>query len=98
MLTVHRTTIVGKCPHGCPDVYEAEFHVTGLEVLAVEVIQRAIFDATLQPIYQEDLTKNLGALLGCKVVTRGRHSAFDTECTCEPSVVPPDVQGDIGRH
>lgn len=79
--TVHRTTIVGRCPLGCADVYDAEFRVTGDAVLQVERIAEAVADLTRDPVFQEDLTRRLAARLGCVVVTRGRHGVFDTECT-----------------
>lgn len=78
--TVHKTAIVGRCPHGCADVYDAEFRVTGDAVLQVERIAETIADLTREPVYQEDLTRRLARLLGCVVVTRGRHGVFDTEC------------------
>ena len=39
-MTTHTTTITGKCPHGCPDVYEATFETT--RVIPVEVIAAAV--------------------------------------------------------
>jgi hypothetical protein len=83
LATVHRTTIVGRCPHGCADVYEAEFHVSG-RVLIVEAIQEAIDAATAEPIYQEALTQRLADRLDCAVVTRGAHGKFLSECRAEP--------------
>lgn len=88
MKTVHRTTIVGKCPHGCPDVYSAEFHVVD-RVITVESIQAEIDAATKEPVYQEDLTQRLANRVGCNVVTLGTHGRFETECRAEPVTVPP---------
>lgn len=79
--TVHRTTIIAKCPHGGPDVYEAEFHTASL--LTVETIQAEIDEATREPIYQEHLTIRLAEKLECAVVTIGRHGRFQTECRVE---------------
>jgi hypothetical protein len=73
MQTIHRTTIVGKCPHGCPDLYAAEFHVED-RVIMVEDIQAAI----------DDLTQALADRLSCVVETRGVHGRFLTECRAEP--------------
>ncbi len=81
--TVHRTTIVGKCPHGCPDVYEAEFHIEN-RVVTVESIQAEIDRATEAPIYQESLTQTLADRIGCPVVTSGAHGRFMTECRAVP--------------
>ena len=81
--TIHRTTIVGQCPHGCPDTYDAEFHIRSAVVM-VEDIQKAIDCEIAAPVYQELLTLRLAELLKCKVVTRGRHGNFLTECTVEP--------------
>ena len=81
--TVHRTTIVGKCPHGCADVYEAEFHVEN-RVITVESIQAEIDRATQEPIYQESLTQTLADRLGWQGVTSGMHGRFGTECRAEP--------------
>lgn len=86
MKTVHRTTIVGKCPHGCPDVYSAEFHVVD-RVITVESIQAEIDAATAEPVYQETLTQRLANAVGCNVVTLGTHGRFETECRAE-SVTP----------
>ena len=86
MKTVHCTIIVGKCPHGCLDVYLAEFHVDG-RVLMVEDIQAAIDDVTREPIYQEALTQTLATRLGCTVKTQGVHGRFRTQCTAEPESV-----------
>ena len=83
MLTVHKTTIVGECPHGGVDIYEAEFHVSNA-VLAVETIQKAIGTLTRNAIYQENLTSTLANCLGCRVVTRGMHGRFETTCEAMP--------------
>jgi GTP cyclohydrolase I len=83
MQTIHRTTIVGKCPHGCPDLYAAEFHVED-RVIMVEDIQAAIDDLTREPVYQEALTQALADRLSCVVETRGVHGRFLTECRAEP--------------
>jgi hypothetical protein len=81
--TVHTTTIVGKCPHGCDDVYTAEFHVGNLFV-SVESIAKIIAEIVGQPIYQELLTQELANRVGCKVKTRGMHGRFSTDCTATP--------------
>ena len=83
--TVHTATIVGKCPLGCPDLYAAEFRVSGPTVLPVEEIDAAIAAPTAEPVYQEDLTRRLAARLGCVVVTRGAHGRFATECRAVPA-------------
>lgn len=88
MKTVHRTTIVGKCPHGCPDVYSAEFHIAD-RIITVESIQAEIDAATKEPVYQEDLTQRLANRVGCNVATVGSHGQFETECRAEP-VTPPE--------
>lgn len=76
MPTTHTTTITGKCPHGCPDVYEATFE-TG-RLIPVEVIQAAIACYTHGPVYQEDLTRKLADCLRCRVTLVGSHQAFKT--------------------
>jgi len=78
-MTTHTTTITGKCPHGCPDVYEATFEVGRL--IPVEVIQAAIDCYTMGPVYQEDLTRKLAECLRCKVTLKGTHSKFGTVTT-----------------
>jgi len=80
MTTTHKTTIVGRCPHGCPDVYEAEFTVDGTAVVTVESIQSHIDRLTAEPVYQEDLTRKLAAATGCRVRTVGSHGRFLTTC------------------
>lgn len=82
METVHKTMIVAKCPQGATDVYEAEFH-TGDRVILVEKILFEIARVTEKAIYQENLTQDLADRIGCKVVTRGRHGVFATECTAK---------------
>lgn len=82
MTTVHRTTIVGKCPHGCHDIYEAEFATHDL--IRVEDIQSAIERHTAEPIYQEHLTQRLADEVGCEVTTTGRHGQFTTTCKALP--------------
>lgn len=84
MKTVHRTSIASRCPHGGGDAYQAEFHVEG-RLLAVEIIQAAIEEATREPVYQEVLTQMLANRLHCIVVTLGVHGRFQTECTAEPT-------------
>ena len=79
----HRTTIVGKCPHGCQDIYQAEFHVDH-RVITIESIQEAIDTTTEKPIYQEDLTQALANKVGCKVITKGSHGRFETTCVSDP--------------
>lgn len=81
--TVHRTTIVAKCPHGATDVYEAEFQI-GTRFVAVEDIQAEIDAATKEPVFQEALTQALADRLSCPVVTSGMHGRFATECRAEP--------------
>lgn len=81
--TVHKTTVIGQCPHGCPDTYEVEFHVRGLVVM-VEDIQKAIDREVSVPVYQELLAQRLADALKCKVITRGNHGKFSTECIVEP--------------
>jgi hypothetical protein len=83
MQTVHRITIVGKCPLGCQDIYQAEFHISN-KVIEVGDIADAIKEATENPIYQEVLTQLLADNTGCRVVTVGRHSQFETTCEAEP--------------
>lgn len=78
-MTSHTTTITGKCPHGCPDVYEAEF-TTG-RLIPVEVIQAAIACYTLAPVYQETLTRQLAECLQCRVTLKGSHGGFITTTT-----------------
>jgi hypothetical protein len=86
--TVHKTTIISKCPHGANDVYEAEFHISGSRTIPVEDIESAISNKTSSPIYQEDLTLALAMIFKCKVVTTGRHGNFTTRCSSEPSGSP----------
>lgn len=78
-MNTHTTTITGKCPHGCPDVYEAVFEVERL--IPVEVIQAAIACYTLSPVYQEDLTRKLADCLRCRVTLKGSHGGFITTTT-----------------
>jgi hypothetical protein len=84
----HRTTIVGKCPHGCADVYEAEFAASG-RVVRVEDIQAVIDAVTAEPCYQEHLTQVLANLTGCVVSTVGEHGRFATTCRAEPEEADP---------
>ncbi len=81
--TTHKTTIVGKCPHGCDDVYEASFIVEG-RVLRVEDIDAAIIGCTKEPIYQETLGQALADILECKVVLEGKHGRFETLSISDP--------------
>jgi hypothetical protein len=81
--TTHRCTIVGRCPHGCPDLYTAEFTVED-RVLRVEDIRAEIDTLTNEPIYQEDLTRLLAERLNCVVVTTGPHGIFETRCRSVP--------------
>ena len=83
MRTIHRTTIVAKCPLGTMDVYEAEFDV-GARFIAVETIQACINSLTRVPVFQEKLTQVLANAVQCRVTLRGSHGAFDTECVAEP--------------
>lgn len=78
-MTEHKTTITGKCPHGCPDVYEATFEVERL--IPVEVIRAAVTCYTLAPVYQEDLCRRLAECLQCRVTLKGSHGAFATTTT-----------------
>lgn len=78
-MTTHTTTITGKCPFGCVDVYEATF--TADRLIPVEVIQAAIGAFTHGPVYQEELTRRLAECLRCKVTLRGPHGKFVTETT-----------------
>lgn len=82
--TVHRTTIVGRCPHGCADVYAAEFHA-GDRLVRVEDIQAAVDKLTAEPVYQEDLTQRLADAVGCRVVTVGPHGRCVTTCSAGPA-------------
>lgn len=84
MLTIHRTTIVGQCPHGGDDIYKAEFITGKYEFVAVERIQEEIDKLTQAPIYQETLTQLLANRLDCKVKTYGTHGKFETECEADP--------------
>lgn len=84
--TIHRTVIVAKCPHGGPDVYEAEFHIQD-KIVTVEFIQGQIDRLTDSGIYQEKLTQKLADMIGCEVVTKGTHKRFTTECTAGPEKV-----------
>ncbi len=84
MQTVHRTTIIGKCPLGCDDLYDAEFHVTNTFIEVGDIFD-AIKEATEEPIYQEALTQILADNIGCKVITKGRHMQFETTCEAEPN-------------
>jgi hypothetical protein len=78
-MTSHTTTITGKCPHGCQDVYEATFETKRL--IPVEVIQAAINCCTMGPVYQEDLTRRLAECLRCRVTLKGSHGGFVTITT-----------------
>lgn len=98
MTTTHRTTIVGRCPHGCPDVYEAEFTAAGEAVVRVEDIQAAIDRLTAEPVYQEDLTRRLAAATGCRVRTVGSHGRFVTTCEAAPQTASTDQSASGGRR
>jgi hypothetical protein len=82
-MTTHKTTIVGKCPKGCDDLYDATFTVFG-RVIEVELIDEAIRQATEKPIYQEALGTYLAERLGCTVALVGRHGRFLTESVSNP--------------
>lgn len=85
--TVHRTTIVAQCPHGGVDVYQTEFHV-GNRTVTVESIQTVIDAVVKNPVYQEDLTRQLANTLNCEVVTLGSHGRFQTECHAVAEALP----------
>ena len=85
LTAIHATTIVGKCPLGCADLYRAIFTVSGPAVTPVEAIDAAIAELTEVPTYQEDLTRRLSERLGCEVVTRGTHGRFATTCRAVPA-------------
>lgn len=82
--TVHRTTIIAKCPHGPDDIYEAEFAVVD-RLLTCESIRDAIDRLTVNAVYQESLTQALSESLDCEVVTRGCHGRFNSECRATPT-------------
>lgn len=82
MRTVHRTFIVSRCPLGCMDCYETEFHTDRL--VMVESIQSHIDGLTKEATTQEELTQALADRTECRVVTKGTHSRFLTECEAEP--------------
>jgi UDP-N-acetylmuramate-alanine ligase len=50
----------------------------------VEDIQKAIDREVSVPVYQELLAQRLADALKCKVITRGNHGKFSTECIVEP--------------
>jgi len=80
MNTLHKLHIVATCPEDdTTDIYWAEIECGG-RLLPVAAIHDAIEEATEEPIYQEQLTKRLAALLGVTVRTRGTHSGIRTEC------------------
>jgi len=84
MMVIHKTMIVGKCPHGCADLYQAEFRVRN-RVIPVERIQEEIDAATKEPIYQEDLTQALADSLGCEVQLEGVHGRFNSISSATPT-------------
>ena len=84
--TVHKTTIVGKCPLGCIDIYEAEFTVFGRRILMVEAIQKEIERLTVNETTQENLTYSLADVLGCHVKTKDVHSQFSSKCFADPAL------------
>ena len=71
MKVVHRITIIGQCPKGCSDIYQAEFHTN--QTIMVEDIGRSISLATKTALTQEELTQRLADLTDCRVVTHGTH-------------------------
>jgi len=79
VIATHSTTITGKCPHGCEDIYKATFRAVRL--IPVEVIEAAIKALTHTPIYQESLTRALADVLVCEVTMIGDHGSFTTTTT-----------------
>jgi hypothetical protein len=98
MTTTHKTVIVGRCPHGCHDVYEAEFTIVGESVVTVESIQESIDRLTAEPVYQEDLTRRLAAAVGCRVRTVGTHGRFLTTCEAEGQTDSIDQSASAGSR
>lgn len=71
------------CPvDGSADRYDLVVETE--RVVPVEHIFEAIDTATREPIFQEDLTRALADLLGCRVVTVGTHSGVKTTCEAGP--------------
>ncbi len=81
MLTEHRLTIEAKCPvDDTTDTYNVYVRTTSL--MGIEEIKAVVAGVTTEPLYQEDLTRNLGEQLidVTEVETHGIHSGVYTTC------------------
>lgn len=75
----HRVTLTAKCPKdGSDDHYNTLITVN--RVLPVEDILAAAESLAQEPIFQEDLTRQLAFGLAAEVTTHGIHSGVYTTC------------------
>lgn len=77
-MTTYETRFSRKCPVN-PDVTDHYDLIVEAEFTPVERILAGI-DALPEKGFQEDLTKELAAILQCKVTTVGYHSGVKTTC------------------
>ena len=73
----HELTHFAQCPHGGEDCYTITVKTDRL--LPVEDILAALKEMP-QPIYQEDLTRQLAERVRARVKTVGLHSGVETTC------------------
>lgn len=78
MRVIHEATFVRRCPvDDAQDRYELRVETTHL--VKIEDILAAI-EALPEQAFQEEITQNLAAKLGCRVTTIGIHSGIRTTC------------------
>lgn len=79
MMVVHEMTFSRRCPvDDAQDRYELKVEATC--IVKVEDILAAV-EALPAKAFQEDITLQLAAQLGCRVTTIGHHSGVKTTCT-----------------
>lgn len=81
MRVTHILQVNAKCPeNGATDSYRVVVRTDRL--IKVEEIQAVAEKLTQEPVYQEALTQQLAAAIGCEVETHGRHSGVETVVVC----------------
>lgn len=79
MRVIHETTFARRCPvDDAQDLYELRVETT--RVVKVEDILAAVA-ALPETAFQEAITVQLAAKLGCAVTTIGYHSGVKTTCS-----------------
>ncbi len=79
MKAVHELTFARRCPvNDAQDLYDLRIEAT--RVVKVEDILAAVA-ALPEKAFQEEITVELAAKLGCRVTTIGHHSGVKTTCS-----------------